>query len=205
MLALAPQLERLRAEAASMPTTVGVALSRLGEQIGRVVDQFNRASGATAAISSSISARARNIEAAFGDVLVVAAGATAVAFVRSGLAARKYLAELLAKIAAERSAVATAVAHARARVSYAQAEVAAAQAAVAAAAGLARLTAVQNTLVPAQQRLAAAQPALNAAMASSSVVASRVAAALGALATLRAMGATAWSLWGNRAESAARR
>lgn len=211
-LALTPQLERLRAEAASMPKTVGMAMSELGDSFGRAVDRLNQSSGATAGVASALSALARNIDSVIGGVAVVAMGALAAATARAAQAGMAFIANLRQKIAAEQSAAATAVAHARARVSYAQAELAAAQAAVASASGMARLTVVQTALVPAQQRLAAAQAALNAAMAASTGIAARVASVLGflggplgALTTLLAMGATAWALWGNRAESAVRR
>src|SRR5690606_19851883 len=155
-------------------------------------------------------ALARHMDAIAGTGLVAAVGAITVAITRAGIAAKERVAAMLAEIAAERQATATAIAHARAKVSYAQAELAAARAAVASATGFARLSVVENTLVPAQQRLAAAQAGLYAAMAAGTGIAGGLRAALaflggplGIILTLLTAGATAWTVWGDKAESAA--
>lgn len=208
--AIESQREALQREAAQMPRTIGEALQEVRDQFGRVVDEANRATGATSVISSALAALARNLETVLGAAMVAAAGAAAAALTRGSLAIKAYVLDLRAKMAADRQAALAAQAVAANEVAKAQAMLASAQAAVAAASGMARLSIVQTQLVPAQQRLAAAQAALNAAMATGTGVARGLAAALafvggplGLILTLLSAGATAWVIWGDRAKSAA--
>lgn len=208
--AIESQREAITREAEAMPRTIGQSLSQVRDEFGRTIDAFNQASGATRIVGAAFDALARHMDAIAGTGLVAAVGAITVAITRTGIAAKERVAAMLAEIAAERQATATAIAHARAKVSYAQAELAAAQAAVASATGMARLAVVENTLVPAQQRLAAAQAGLNAAMAAGTGIAGGLRAALaflggplGIILTLLTAGATAWTVWGDKAESAA--
>ncbi|MCX8016424.1 MAG: hypothetical protein N2690_00780, partial [Rhodocyclaceae bacterium] len=208
--ALLPQLEKLRAEADAMPKTISAAASGMKDAFGRVVDEFNRATGATSAVANAMSSLAANMDAVLGGAAVAAAGALAAALARGGQAAAASVAQLMAKIAADRQAAISAQAVAAHEVAKAQAMLAAAQAAVAASSGMARLALAQTQLVPAQQQLAAAQAALNAAMASGGVLARGLSAALGllggplgAILTLLTMGATAWAIWGDKAATAA--
>lgn len=207
--ALTPQLEKLRAEAERTPRTVGQAASELGDAFGRVVDRLNSATGATAGIAGAITALARNIEQVLGVAAVAAVGALAAATVRGGMAIKSYVAGVLARIAAERQAAAAAQALAANEVAKAQAMLASANAALANASGMARLAIVERQLVPAKQQLAAAQAALTAAMAAGTGVARGLSTALafvggplGLILTLLSAGATAWALWGSRAQDA---
>ncbi|MCL6619498.1 MAG: tape measure protein [Thermomonas hydrothermalis] len=207
--ALESQSGKLKAEAAAMPVTIGQALSQVRDEFGRTIDRFNQTTGATSAVSSALTALARNMDAVLGGVAVAAVGALTAATVRGGQAAVAYVQQQLAKIAADRQAALAAQAVAANEVAKAQAMLAAAQAAVASSSGMARLTVVQTQLVPAQQRLAAAQTALNAAQAAGSVTARALSLAMAALGgpvgvilTLLTAGATAWAIWGNRASEA---
>lgn len=208
--AIESQRGAIQREAEAMPRTLGQSLSHVRDEFGRTIDAFNQASGATRIVGAAFDALANHMDAIAGTGLVAAVGGVTVAITRAGIAAKERVAAMLAEIAAERQATATAIAHARAKVSYAQAELAAAQAAVASATGMARLAVVENTLVPAQQRLAAAQAGLNAAMAAGTGIAGGLRAALaflggplGIILTLLTAGATAWAIWGDKAESAA--
>lgn len=208
--AIESQRGAIQREAEAMPRTLGQSLSHVRDEFGRTIDAFNQASGATRIVGAAFDALANHMDAIAGTGLVAVVGGVTVAITRAGIAAKGRVAAMLAEIAAERQATATAIAHARAKVSYAQAELAAAQAAVASATGMARLAVVENTLVPAQQRLAAAQAGLNAAMAAGTGIAGGLRAALaflggplGIILTLLTAGATAWAIWGNKAESAA--
>lgn len=208
--AIESQRGAIQREAEAMPRTLGQSLSHVRDEFGRTIDAFNQASGATRIVGAAFDALANHMDAIAGTGLVAAVGGVTVAITRAGIAAKERVAAMLAEIAAERQATATAIAHARAKVSYAQEELAAAQAAVASATGMARLAVVENTLVPAQQRLAAAQAGLNAAMAAGTGIAGGLRAALaflggplGIILTLLTAGATAWAIWGDKAESAA--
>lgn len=208
--ALESQRDALTREAEAMPRTIGQSLSQVRDEFGKTIDAFNQASGATRIVGAAFDAMAKHMDAIAGTGLVAVVGGITVALTRAGIAAKERVAAMLAEIASERQATATAIAHARVKVSYAQAELAAAQAAVASATGMARLAVVESTLVPAQQRLAAAQAGLNAAMAAGTGIAGGLRAALaflggplGIILTLLTAGATAWAVWGNRAESAA--
>ena len=208
--ALESQRAAIEAEAAAMPQTVGRALSSLRDQFGQSVRAFDQATGATEAVSGALLALGRNMETVLGGAAVAAAGALAAAMTRMTLSAASSVAAMRAKIAEDLRAAASARVIAANEVAKAQAMLASAQAAVAASSGMARLSLVQNTLVPAQQRLAAAQAAHNATMAAGTVVARGLSAALGfmggplgLITTLLAAGATAWAVWGDRAQTAA--
>ncbi|WP_126458095.1 tape measure protein [Sulfuritortus calidifontis] len=208
--ALESQRQKLADEAARMPNTIGQSLSEVRDQFSRVVDEFNRATGATAGLASGFSALAQHMQTALGVAGVAAAGAMTAAIVRGAQAARTAIGEMLAKIAADRQAAISAQAVTAHEVAKAQAMLASANAAVAASSGMARLSVVQTQLVPAQQRLAAAQAAHNAAMAAGTGIARGLSAALGLVGgplglilTLLTAGATAWAIWGDRAKSSA--
>lgn len=207
--ALESQREKLAAEAAQMPKTIGQALTEVRDQFARAVDAANQSMGATSAVAAAFSALARNMDAIAGGAAVVTMGALAAALTRAVQAAAAYVQQTLARIAADRQAAISAQAIAANEVAKAQAMVASAQAAVANASGMARLAIVETQLVPAQQRLAAAQAALNTAMAAGTGIARGLSSALalvggplGLILTLLSAGATAWAIWGDRAASA---
>ncbi|WP_345779456.1 hypothetical protein [Thermomonas sp. S9] len=207
--ALESQSGRLKAEAATMPVTIGQALSQVRDEFGRTIDRINQSVGATSAVSSAFTALARHMKDVIGGVAVAAVGALTVATFRGGQEAVAYVQKQLAKIAADRQAAIAAQAVAANEVAKAQAMLAAAQAAVASSSGMARLTVVQTQLVPAQQKLAAAQNALNAAQAAGTVTARALSAAMAAIGgpiglilTLLTAGATAWVIWGDKAAEA---
>lgn len=208
--ALESQRDTLQREADAMPRTIGQALSQVRDEFGRTVDRLNQAGGVTSKVADAFTALARNMDAVFGAALTAAVGALSIALARAGQAAFGAVAGLVAKLQADRQAALTARIVAQNEVAKAQAMLAAAQAAVTQATGMARLSLVQNQLIPAQQRLAAAQAALNTAMSAGGVAAGVLSRAigllggpLGAILTLLSVGATAWAIWGNKAESAA--
>jgi len=208
--ALESQSDALQREADAMPRTIGQALSQVRDEFGKTVDRLNQAGGITSKIADAFVGLARHIDAVFGAALMAAVGAVTVALTRMGHAAIESVGKMLVKINADRQAAATALILSKHEVAKAQAMLASAKAAVANATGMARLSIVQNQLVPAQQRLAAAQAELNAAMNAGSVSARALSTALGFLGgplgsilTMLTLGATAWAIWGNNAESAA--
>lgn len=210
--ALESQRETLEAEAAVMPKAIGMAATRVADEFGRIVDAANQASGATGIMASALDALAVNLETVLGGAAVAAVGGLTLVTARGASAAFDYAKALYAQMAAERQAMAVTLAHKEAAVSYALADVMRAQTVVNQTKGMARLDQVVNTLIPAQQRLTAAQQALTAAQNAGGIAARALSGALGfvggplgAITLALTVGATAWALWGDKAETATSR
>lgn len=207
--ALESQAKALAEELPKIPKTMAEAFANLRDEAGRAMLVVDESFGLSRSGIAALNTVAENATGVLKGLALVLTGAVTVALARAGNAAAEYAVKKGAAIAADIRATQVSIEHARWRVYYAQQELVAAQAAVASATGMARLAAVENTLIPAKQRLAAAQTALNATMEQGAVVSRGLGAALGfvggplgLILTALTLGATAWTLWGDNAESA---
>ncbi|MGP1675934.1 MAG: tape measure protein [Burkholderiales bacterium] len=208
-------LEELRKEAASVQTIAG-AFQVLKNNVMEFVGENAKASGSVAVISGLIGTLANNLTLLAGAVLSIAASKF-VTWLTSGTVA------MYASIVANRAEAAATLLSAQAKVAstgavefHRNARVAEAAALIASTRGMAALTLVTTALLPAQAaatRAAAAHAsaltALSVAQKAASITSVAASTALGLLGgpigwiTLAlGLGATAWSVWGNKADDA---
>jgi lambda family phage tail tape measure protein len=205
--ALESQAGVLEAEAENYQRTMGQAGTRVTDEFGRMVDAANQWTGAGQGVVSTFDYVADNMEELLGGVAVAAVAGLNVAMVRGGQAAAAWAAQTVVEQA--RVTTSTIRLH-QAVVAEAQAEVIAAEQRLAAVPAMFRSVAAEQALTAAKQRLTTAQVALNAAQAESTIIARGLSAVVGGLGgpigiitTLLTAGATAWMIWGDKAENAA--
>ncbi|MGP1614313.1 MAG: tape measure protein, partial [Pollutimonas bauzanensis] len=213
--ALPKALGELRKEAATVQTISG-AFQVLKNNVMEFVGENAKASGSVAVITGLIGTLANNLTLLAGAILSIAASKF-VTWLVSGTVA------MYASVVASRAAAVASLGTAQANVVATASEVALTtarmaemRASAAAASGNIALAITLNGLIPMQARAAAAAithaaalTALSVAQKAASVTAVAASTALGLLGgpigwiTLAlGLGATAWSVWGNKAEDA---
>lgn len=205
--ALESQAAVLEAEAANYQRTMGQAGARVSDEFGRMVDAANQWTGAGQGVVSSLDFVADHMQQILGGVAVAAVSGLTVAMVKGGQAAATWAALTVAE---QSRVVASTIRLHQAVVAEAQAEVIAAERRIASVPAMFRSAGAEQALVAAKQRHAAAQVGLNAAQAESTIISRGLSTVVGGLggpigiiATLLAAGATAWMIWGDKAENAA--
>lgn len=205
--ALESQAGVLEAEAANYQRTMGQAATRVTDEFGRMVDAANQWTGAGQSVVSTFDFVADHMQEMLGGVAVAAVSGMTLAMVKGGAAAVAWAAQT---IPAQNAAAASSIALHRATVAEAEAAVAAATAHRAAVKDYWAQVAADVALQRAKTNLTTATSALAAAQTSASVVSrglSTVVTALGGsigiITTLLTAGATAWMIWGDKAENAA--
>lgn len=191
--------------------TLDGALSNLGDAWTNLFRTINQA-GVGSVIYEAVALADGALKGLTANLNAVGAGAVALAGILSGRLIASTVAATQAKVADTLAAVRNQQATVAAAVSaeaFAAAKLAEARAVVAATTGMQRLTAVQTTLIPAQNALTAATAATAAAQSSALSAATLARGAMGALGgpiglvtTALSLGASAWLLWGNRADAA---
>ena len=205
--ALESQAGVLEAEAANYQRTMGQAATRVTDEFGRMVDAANQWTGAGQSVVATFDFVADHMREMLGGVAVAAVSGLTLAMVKGGTAAVAWAAQT---IPAQNAAAASSIALHRATVAEAEAAVAAATAHRAAVKDYWAQVAADVALQRAKTNLTTATSALAAAQTSASVVSrglSMVVTALGGpigiITTLLTAGATAWMIWGDKAENAA--
>lgn len=205
--ALESQAGVLEAEAANYQRTMGQAATRVTDEFGRMVDAANQWTGAGQSVVSTFDFVADHMQEMLGGVAVAAVSGLTLAMVKGGAAAVAWAAQT---IPAQNAAAASSIALHRATVAEAEAAVAAATAHRASVKDYWAQVAADVALQRAKTNLTTATSALAAAQTSASVVSrglSTVVTALGGpigiITTLLTAGATAWMIWGDKAENAA--
>lgn len=191
--------------------TLDGALSNLGDAWTNLFRTINQA-GVGSVIYEAVVLADGALKGLTANLNAVGAGAVALAGILSGRLIASTVAATQAKVADTLAAVRNQQATVAAAVSaeaFAAAKLAEARAVVAATTGMQRLAAVQTTLIPAQNALTAATAATAAAQSSALSAATLARGAMGALGgpiglvtTALSLGASAWLLWGNRADAA---
>ncbi len=205
--ALESQAGVLEAEAANYQRTMGQAATRVTDEFGRMVDAANQWTGAGQSVVSTFDFVADHMQEMLGGVAVAVVSGLTLAMVKGGTAAVAWAAQT---IPAQNAAAASSIALHRATVAEAEAAVAAATAHRAAVKDYWAQVAADVALQRAKTNLTTATSALAAAQTTASVVSrglSTVVTALGGpigiITTLLTAGATAWMIWGDKAENAA--
>jgi tape measure domain-containing protein len=208
-------LAELRKEADSVQTISG-AFAVLKNNVMQFVGTSAEANGMVTALTTGIGLLANNLTLVAGALLTVAA-------VKIGTGLADMAARAYETVAANRALVASNLATAQTQVAatgaastLAAARVVELRAAVAAAQGPVALAITTNGLIPAQARAAVAAEAHTAALAAQAVAMRAASTAagflrgalavlggpIGAIITLLGLGATAWTLWGNKSKEA---
>ncbi len=203
--ALKNQNARIQAEFDKLPLTIAAAGVNVKTAFLDAVGGLEAKTGVFGGVAQAINAVATNLEAL--AVIAAAAGA-AIGGKMIGSMVAATQATLANAVATQQGLRATALAADASRI-FAAAKLAEATALAAATVGMQRLSIVQNQVIPAQQALATATAASTAAIAASAVSGGAARAALAALGgpiglvtTALTLGATAWVLWGNKADDA---
>jgi lambda family phage tail tape measure protein len=204
--ALESQAGVLEAQAENYKRTMGQAASHASDEFGRMVDAANQWTGAGQSVAATFDYVAEHMREMLGGVAVAAVGGLTVAMVRGGQAAVTWAAQT---VAAQAAATASTIRLHQAVVAEAGAEVIAAERRLAALPAMFRSVAAEQALTAARANLTTATTALNTAQAQGSVVARGwtgvlrlMGGSIGIITTLLTAGATAWMIWGNKAEDA---
>lgn len=203
--ALKNQNSRIQAEFDKLPLTIAASATNVKTAFIDAVGGIEAKTGVFGGVAQAINAVAQNLEAL--AVIAAAAGA-AIGGKMIGSMVAATQATLANAVATSQGLRATAAAADASRI-FAAAKLAEATALAAATVGMQRLSVVQSQVIPAQQALATATAASTAAIAASAVSGGAARAALAALGgpiglitTALTLGATAWVLWGNKADAA---
>lgn len=181
-------------QVAEMPTTVADALTKLRNGFGEYVGRSNEALGVTATLAGAIGALGDNFDT-LGNAAAVVGAAVGVHYVRAMGAAT------LAKVAAANQARAAAIAEAQHQVALARTAMLQAQGTMSSTA----LTAARQRETVATQALTAAESRLVGAASMARGAVAALGGPIGIATMLLTAGATAWAIWGNRADEAAKK
>lgn len=213
--ALPKALADLRKEAEAVQTISG-AFTVLKNNVMEFIGTSAEANGMVGVLTTGIGLLASNLTLVAGALLTVVA-------VKLGTWAATAAGQIYTTVAANQALAASNLATAQSQVAataaastLAAARVAELRAAVAAAEGNVALAITTNGLIPAQARAAVAAEAHTAALAAQAVAMRAASTAagilrgalaflggpIGAIITLLGLGATAWTLWGNKAKEA---
>lgn len=190
--ALLSQAENLKSRAGQMESTIGESLTRIRNAFQQSFGE--RTSGGAVKIAGGLTAIAESMNAIINVSTVAGAAMLAVFGVRM-------LTSIAAAIAAKQALLAQERAVAAAAVASAQANVAAATAQAANTLSTQALTAAKLELAAAER--AAAVAASGVALRGGGALLGLLGGPIGAIATLLAVGVTAWQVWGDRAQEAA--
>lgn len=203
--ALKNQNARIQAEFDKLPLTIAAAGVNVKTAFLDAVGGLEAKTGVFGGVASAINAVAKNLEAL--AVIAAAAGAAIGGKMVGGMVAAT-TATIAHNVATIQGLRGTALAADASR-AFAAAKLAEATALAAATVGMGRLSIVQNQVVPAQQALAKATEASKKALEAAAITGGAARTALAALGgpiglvtTALTLGATAWVLWGNKADDA---
>ncbi len=181
--------------------TMANTMVKIGNEIMPMLDAGSRSAAA------SIKFVGDNAHDAIGVTAVAAMGFLASSLTKTGVSVAAWAAQTIAE---QNRAVASTIRLQQVVVAESQAEVIATERRLAAVPVMFRSVAAEEAATAAKQRLAVAQTALADVQQKSTIAARGLSAVVGAMGgpigvttTLLVAGATAWTIWGNKAENAA--
>lgn len=203
--ALESQAAVLEEEAARIPRTIGIASAAARDELGRVMVEWDKASGLSQKLAGGIDLLVEHMDKVFHGGLAVGMAAFSIGFGRILAMLKSAAFAKFEQISANRQLVASELAAARTAVSSAQAYAAQTACTVNAVIAQKRLAEAKLRLAAAEQAAAVSVGATGFALRSLAGVITFLGGPFGALMTAVSLGASAWLAWGDAAQTAGKK